>query len=200
MPSTIIPPGFAQVFFRFTCTGDNEEMLTSLGVRTVGSPPDPQDLADEMVGSWLDAFPASDLANTYVFRGSRVYIGQDGDPLVAESTVATAGTGSNASLPNNCAILVQKRSLLGGRRNRGRMFIPAGYLPEIGVDQAGVIAGGTLGTLQGNINDLLANIVSTGVLVDQAVILHSSAPSAPTPITTLTVASKIGTQRTRMRR
>ena len=200
MPSVIIPPGFAQVFFRFRCTGDNEEMLTSIGVRTTGSPPDPSALAVDMADAWLDAWPASDLSNTFTFWGTRVFIGNDGDPIIGETTGTTAGTGSNAALPNNCAILMQKRTALGGRRNRGRCFIPSGYLPEIGVDQAGVIAGGTLTSLSGNASDLFTRLTSGGVESDQVVVLHSSSPSTPTPVTALTIAGKIATQRTRMRR
>lgn len=200
MPSTIIPPGFAQVFFRFRCVGDNEEMLTSIGVRTVGDPPDPDTLADDMATAWLFSWPVGDLSSTYTFVGTRVYVGQDGDPLVAENLRNTSGTGSGAVPPNNCAALLQKRSALGGRRNRGRMFLPAGYFPETGVDQAGLLTAGTVTTLQGNCNDFLTQIRTGSPTTDQAVILHSSAPSAPTVITTLTVAPKIATQRTRMRR
>lgn len=200
MPSTIIPPGYAQVFWRFRVAGDNEEMLTSMGVRTVGAPVDPDDLANEMAGAWTASLAMSDLHTSYTFIGTRVYIGQDGDPIVAERLVNLAGTGGNLPLPNNCAILAQKRSALGGRRNRGRMFIPAGYLPESGVDGAGVLAAGTLGAIQANLDQLLNEIENVQTTTDQAVILHSSNPSTPTQITSLICATKIATQRTRMRR
>lgn len=59
-----------------------------------------------------------------------------------ESTAApTAGTNAMSSLPPNCAILLRKITGVGGRRNRGRVYLPF-MLNEGEVDETGAISAG----------------------------------------------------------
>lgn len=200
MPSTIIPPGFAHVFLRWTVAGDNEEMLSSIGVRLRAGVSDPSLVAANLLTDWTANWTASSLGSQWVLVGARAYIGSDGDYPVGEFLLNQAGTGGLANLPNNCALLTQKRTALGGRRNRGRMFIPSGYTAESVVSETGVITAGNLATWQTRMTDFLADINANPTAYDAAVILHSSAPALPTVITSLTVSNRIATQRKRMRR
>lgn len=199
MPSAIIPPGFAQVFIRFTVTGDNEEMLTSIGVRLQAGVTDPVAVAAELSADWQAAWLPSTLGTGWTCLGARAYLGSDGDYPVGEGGLTTAGTSATAKLPNNCALLGQKQSGLTGRRNRGRMFIPSGYLSEGSIDEAGYMSAGDQTTFSGRMENFRTSI-EAGTSYDRAVILHSSSPTTPTVITKMSVSRQIATQRTRMRR
>jgi hypothetical protein len=70
-----------------------------------------------------------------------------------ESTAApTAGTNSMSSLPPNCAALLRKLTGTGGRRNRGRLYLPF-MLNEGEVDEVGNISAGVQGDIQSDAND-----------------------------------------------
>lgn len=200
MPSTIIPPGFAQCFLRWRLTGDNEEMLSSIGVRLQAGISDPNQIAGNIITHWQSAWAASTLGSAWVLVGARAYVGSDGDYPVGEFVVNTAGTSATAKLPNNCALLARKRTALGGRRNRGRMFIPSGYLSEGSVTETGDLTVGDTATFSGRMQAFLDAIEAEPVVMDAGVILHSSTPTTPTVITSMDVSGKIATQRTRMRR
>lgn len=200
MANVIIPPGFAHCFLRWTVAGDAEEMLSSIGVRLQAGIADPALVAGNIVTHWTASHTAATLGNQWVLVGARAYVGNDGDPTVGEFIVNQAGTSATGKLPNNCAVLFQKRTALGGRRNRGRMFIPSGYVGEASVGDSGAIVPADLVQMQTRATNFLTAIQNEPVVMDAAVVLHSSTPATPTVITSLTVANKIATQRTRMRR
>jgi len=60
---------------------------------------------------------------------------------------ARRGIPNNATVPSNTAVLVQKRTLLGGRRGRGRVYLPW-FLPETQVDEIGGISTSQQGIVQ----------------------------------------------------
>jgi len=200
VPSLVIPPGYAQVFLRWTLTGDTEEMLSGIGVRLQAGVSDPVDIAEDVTNFWLSRYTNGDLSGAYTMVGARCYVGSDGDYPVGEFTVASGGGSGATVCPSNCAMLIKKLSALGGRRNRGRMFIPPGYMSEANVDHNGFITPGTLATLQSDADNFYADITSASTLTDGAVIFHTESPTAPTLITSLTVAPQIATMRQRMRK
>lgn len=194
----VIPIGFCYVQWQLSCEGDAEEMLTGMGYE-IDTPPLSQVDVDNMRTLFLDI--VTNLSTEYALEGLRVAIGQDGENQLMESArVHTPGSAGDGALPPNCCYLVSKKSAVGGRRNRGRMFIP-GILAE------DVFPNGTLNTtretqMQTAVDVLIDTAVMAGANLLQAVILHNSEGSAvpdPTPVTSLDVQGKIATQRRRLR-
>jgi PAB1-binding protein PBP1 len=192
-----IPFGFGQAVYRFSLTGDNEEMLTTLGVAMIGSYANPQVAADGLRGEFIAGFPAANILTGYTFIGVRFIEGVlSGPSPVFESTGApVVGTNAGPALPPNSAFLVTKRSAKGGRAHRGRMYLPAGIgVGEDSVPATGVMLEAQRGILQGRVNTAFAN--------GEKVIFHDSLTPGgfdPTVITAFLLQARLATQRRRLR-
>lgn len=215
----LIPAGFAQITQHFTIAGDNEEILVTYGVATAGGPT-PAQLADEAADHWIGVYPVGSMDNSLTYRGSSVRIGvSGGDPLIHRDVRANVGTNSGMSPPpQNVSILLTKQSAIGGRRGRGRMFLPSGFITASAISEIGIILSGTVTSLQTQATGLLTAL-ETGPYQDGMVLLHSEAtvwqliggqprrvvdesapaPPDPTPVTALTVSQLVATQRRRLR-
>jgi len=195
----IVPEGFFNTAFVFNCAGLTDEIITSLG--TVDNPSLPQsaeDMAANMRSAWIQTgapFTAANMTTEYTFLGCRTVKTVDGEPVLGEAMTNVVGTQSIDSIPANTAVLVKKNTAAGGRRNRGRMFLPAVALQGSDVLPSGFLSGGEQLARQGQIDIAVDEMVERECF---AVLLHSDG-GAPTPITSLAVASQVATQRRRMR-
>jgi hypothetical protein len=194
--SARIPPGFAEAWWKFEISTDPEPMFTAVGIDLAVGVGATQVGTDNILAAGLDelrVFASSD----YTVTGSHVIWGQDGADLRFDGSLpGQPGTGTSNPLPNNCASLVRKGTALGGRRGRGRMYIPG--IAEANVSNNGTISTTPLATLQTAMNNFQLDIVNTAE-VEALALLHSSAPFTPTAITDLKVQPRIATQRRRMR-
>lgn len=111
----------------------------------------------------------------------------------AAGTFLTGGAAINA-LPSNCALLVQKRTAIGGRSGRGRFFLPWA-LEESDVSEVGLIDGSTRSDWQDLMDDFLAGLSAADYPMT---LLHSGAGD-PAAVTSLSVQQVIATQRRRLR-
>ncbi len=198
-----IPAGYAIGSLRWTCVGDPEPHVSTIGLDVVSaSTPTPAQVADLLSTAWISAHPAGALSALYVFIGSTVTFGpQPGEGPSAEDVRNVPGTASNSTAPpptSNVSLLVKKSTALGGRRNRGRMYLPAGYLKETDIDQNGWMIESTRGVYQARMDAFLSNLTTPAPTLNP-VILHSDALVEPTPITSFTVQRQVATQRRRMR-
>lgn len=194
----IIPDGYGQMNMRWSVAGDPEFMYCTLGVFDTAPGDPPSAVAGRMGTAW-DACTLTTAANmsTGWSAGTLIATVQTPTgPLTFETGTAVAGTAVATTLPNNCAVLVRKFTNLGGRRNRGRMYLPPAYLPEANVNQVGTIDPAVVTTIQGHMASLEAQLVAVDLAM---VVLHSNG-GTPAFITQLTVQPKLATQRTRMRR
>lgn len=197
----LIPIGFAEITFRWRVTNDPDVMVCTLGVNpAIGATA--ESLAQDFngyaltVGTGFSA--AAFMSNQYVFEPTVCRFRTSSlPPVVAEFGTPTTGTVDLTELPNNVAVLVQKRSASGGRQNRGRMYLPPYMWTSPAVDGAGNIAAANVNALQTRITALDAALTLDG---HQPVILHSDPTAIPTVITTFVVANRVATQRTRTRR
>lgn len=197
---TAIPVGFADATFVFQCTGRPRQCTWSMGLDLSSDPSvDPTTVAqtvyDAYVGTNDPVFPAH-MCTGWSFVGVSVSKMLETGPIVGQTFDTVVGTASNGPVPVNTSCLATKQTALGGRRNRGRAYIPPVWPPEEDVDQAGVIAPTQLGQLQGWYNSFFSTL-STGPY--PPVLFHQSAPFTPTPITGFVIGSQMATQRRRMR-
>lgn len=193
----VIPPGFGQVVWRMFSGNGDGEINIQMGFEVEGT------FSQANVDHLSQEFSTSvrPRINTGIrFIGAKVTIGNDGDPLIWESDNGgnLDGTRATNPWPLNCCYLVRKSSGLGGRKNRGRMYLPGGLASDI--EAAGNLTTAGLTNANGYVTDLLGSDMTTGGGVAGWVILHSEGITGPpTPITGFAVEPKIATQRGRLR-
>jgi hypothetical protein len=196
--SLIIPPGFGQLVFKWNLSGDAETMVNTIGVDL----PDPaagQEYVDGAAAQTRISIPVDKILLGYSFSGCTLYVGQDGGPPAVYESVAVVHNGTNGgpALPPNCAYLIRKHSGLGGRRNRGRMFLPAGVGPgEDSVPSTGVMAEAQRADLETRVRAWLTAITGTKVIFHDS---SSPGSSTPTEISSFTVEARLATTRRRLR-
>lgn len=140
---------------------------------------------------------ASRINDNWIFLGVQITEVDDTGPISAEKMVSVVGTFAGGSLPPNCAVLLRKSTGLGGRRNRGRMFVPPVWPVEGSVSGAGVLGTGIPATIEGWWNFTRTTMATAGF---PWVLCHSEAPFTPTPITGLSCDTRVASQRRRLRR
>lgn len=119
------PPGYADISVKI-----QHSTLTRPAYVTYGCNPtstDPVVVAGLAKAAWIGANSINSLldneatATEFIAR-----LGTDGgEDIIGSVASTTPGAGATgASLPPNCAVLIHKRTARGGRRGRGRMFMP----------------------------------------------------------------------------
>lgn len=198
-------PGFADVSLQLVLTGLNRPAYVTFGVDP--SDTDPMTIAGAIntaassAGSLMSQMDAN-----VTLRSVRVSLGTDGsEDVVGVLSASTTGSLAKNTLPPNCALLVHKLSARGGRRGRGRMFIPW-VVSETDCDEAGLILTGSVTAYQSALNTFRSALSSSGnpmVLLhepSQPGVGHPSTPGAPNVVTALIADPLISTQRRRLGR
>jgi len=202
----IIPPGFAAFNVRIKHAAVSRPAYITGGVR-IDTPP-VTNVAVVLGGIYAGS--GSDFCELMDFDCTvgpvTAYVGQDGgSPLVFVDTRTRLGGVSITAPPGNCAVLIHKRSTRGGRRGRGRWFVPW-TVGEANVDEAGAITASTVTQLQGEYTSLLAAHNTVGLplvlLHDESepTAAHPSPPGLPNEVVQLVVDPLISTQRRRLGR
>lgn len=152
-----------------------------------------------MLGSIVDQFiPRFQplMVNTWRIAGGRSRWNTNNVIVLAEVSRNAVGAIASAGVPNNCAVLARKQTNLGGRQNRGRVYLPG--QPEGNVNDEGVMLPGALGNWQTAAAAWLAN--SNAIVgITGMVILHTAVGVAPTLVQSMSVSDLMATQRRRMR-
>lgn len=192
----IIPPGYAECSIEFWLAGYLRPAVITQGFKINGSVGSSYNVADQFDLAFAGTFAA--LYDTNVtMRNAKAVIGQDGaDPIVQVSTTQTTGTVSRESIAPALALMVTKNTNLGGRKHRGRNYLPWS-LGDGDVAENGAIAQPRLNTWQTALDNYMAAILDPSTdLLDEPVLLHTD-PTLPTPVTSFTPNPAIRTQRRR---
>ena len=198
----IIPPGFAQATIPFKHISVAREAVITFGVDVSDAGGDYQAAITTIYSAYAATFGTvldSDVAGGPV----RLRVGQDGgDPLAVEGTAVFSAGAGGASLPSNCAVLFKKTTATGGRKGRGRFYLPWSCA-DSGVDDVGQIEPSDVPEFQTLATDFLEQL-ATGVPETPMVLLHDSSgigvEPPPSPVLALTVDPLIATQRRRLAR
>jgi hypothetical protein len=191
-----IPPGFAQAAYHFSLVGDPEEMVTTMGyeISNAGSA---QTLANSLADGFTNTvFPVAIMSDQATFKGVKLRVGQDGGPpVIVEAPRNVPGTSGQGYPTQNVAILFRKTTGLGGRRGRGRCYLPPFWVKESEVAPNGVMTTAQVDMLQGCADRWFA--------LGSPVLLHEQGPVGtppPTPLTGIVADPSVATQRRRLRR
>lgn len=194
--SARIPPGFAEYAMRFKLASDPEPMYCFWGIDLATGVGAAQSVVDAIDGVTTSVL-VNVVTNEYDLGGGWVTFGNDGGDIRIDSGVTpVVGTDTPPAVANNTTLLVKKVTASGGRRGRGRAFVP-------GFRNSVVLANGNLTStfvtaMQGEWDTWRTNMVALAE-VDSLVLLHETAPFTPSPITDLVVDARAATQRRRMR-
>jgi hypothetical protein len=193
----VVPVSSAQVAQQILLVGADHPMYITYGVSPPGGKTATQ-MANDLRGYFLANVWSASARGTIWSLGKTSVQFRSGINTIelGENLTVTAGTVSDTSAPPiGGAVLVRKVTGLGGRRNRGRMYVPPFFLNESNVDYLGNIDGATLSVVQNWFNAWY-NAMVAATYVPQ--ILHSDG-AVGTNVTSFSVQQKLGTQRLRMR-
>lgn len=192
----VIPPGFAEVTFRWRIASGYRESMTSCGFSIAAWDED----IDEVRFAWQAFFGALGSPSTSETTGVDVKVGTSDPsaPITFSSDVTAAGSGSGALISPNVCLLATKNTGRGGRKGRGRMFLPPPLEGQI--DNSGHLDETFQGNVQESLTDLITNV---GLLLDSEggpFLLHSSELDEPDAITSTVLSGIVATQRDRLTR
>ena len=200
----VIPPGFAEISQEMRLSGYPRSAYVTYGLKIRGTVGATMGLAEQAYEAFYRAWGTYGDTGV-IFGRCRAVIGQDGsEPLIDEFAGGQTGSTSRESPPPAIAVLISKNTGVGGRRNRGRMFMPW-YAPEGSISEAGTMTTGVLALIQGGADNMVLNMLGSGHdlneddwdLLDGMVILHGPGLGAPTTVTSMTVSPTVSTQRRR---
>lgn len=192
----IIPPGFALGSIEHWLAGYNRPAVTTWGLDCSAFTGSPDDMAEAFGATYRTQLKAR-FDTSVTLRDAKVVIGQDGgDPVIGFDYSTSNGERNNESTPPSLALMVDKRTLLGGRRNRGRAYLPWA-LADTEVSEVGAVTPSIVSAWQVLLTGFLNALEADNL---PAVVLHGSgltAPPVPTPVTNFVVNPTVRTQRRR---
>lgn len=188
-----IPVGYSEASFVFTGPALPRGAVCTLGFDNSAAPQNPTGMA-LILGTHFGTEIMPELVSDVTLDRVEVKFGPDEDGPAGSVTNPVSGLKGADSVTPNTSILVQKATALGGRKNRGRMFVPG--LPENEVGGQGLIVAGVQPDLQLAFDNFLAKVTTDNFI---PVVLHGG-PETPTPLTNFSVQGTVATQRRRLRK
>lgn len=197
-----IPLGFGQWTFPFRLINDPEEMVITMGFQD-----DPARTPVQLANVISDGFlagnnlQAASGGNQWSCGPGRIVVNRTFGTFEGVGTTTRTFTNALTTLPQNCATLITKRTNRGGRRGRGRMYIPPFFPAESAVDPRGIITQTVVDSWNTELTTWLVAMTANSVPL---FLLHSDTPEGfpvpPDAITQLVCSTLIATQRGRLRR
>lgn len=194
--SVIVPDGFGRAAIHFSLDGLVEDMVITFGI-TDDTGLSPNSVASAIRVNWTTAFALGELLDTWNVGPYDVSLNRGGAFFDGTDGTVQAGTVAGDGPPLAVCILARKSTDEGGRANRGRCYLPAGYIDEGSVSDAGVIDSTPHAQLTASWAAFIASMIGSNL---DMVILHSEIGLTPTPVTGSSVDNVVATQRRRQRR
>ena len=196
----VIPEGFGNATFEFTCSEALGTFSTSIGFIPdglfVGTE---QDMCDAIADAFTATgrpFHADAILVHWSCARLNCVVTTGGEPVLATTELGIGGTSAHDGLVVNASMLVKKLTSLGGRKGRGRMYLPPAFFGEEQTDMGGLIDPTTRSNIQGFYDSARASLGSAEIIPK---LLHSDS-TTPTTINSFSVESRIATQRRRLHR
>jgi len=155
-----------------------------------------QEVAEFFYDQWATNI-MPDLASTCGLVSALVKYGPNETGAQYEHIETTVGTAGGEVAPANTAILVTKNTIVGGRKGKGRMYIPCPS--ESDVSPGGELGSAFVTALSADLETMRDNAFSEELPFR---LLHGEYDPQPAPyhIESFTVSSTVATQRRRQRR
>lgn len=193
------PPGFADVSIELTHALSTRSAFITFGIDPTLTDPSLV-AADVLNAARATGSLTKHLDSQVVLTSIRVSMGTDGGGdivFVGQYAEACSGVASALALP--MAILVHKTTARGGRRGRGRMYIPW-FSNSSNVSETGVVTPSEVTACNTIVETFRTSLAAGG---NPMVLLHGEGRTplgAPDVVTKLTCDGIVGTQRRRLGR
>jgi len=187
-----IPEGYGQATFEFTGAVLPTGAATTVGFENVADA-SASAIAFTM-GALFEGTLLEGLVDDVTLVNTHIKLGPDDTGPTADQPSSTAGSGIDPPASPQVSYLVRKVTALGGRANRGRMYLPG--VSEDAVQGDGDVDPAALADQQDRADAFFDGADTAG---HPLVVLHDGA-GTPTPITSLAFDSRVATQRRRLRR
>jgi len=188
----VIPELFAHISILWAGSGLPRGAATTFGVANVTDQTAAQ-VASDVADAWTASTLMGNLSSLIQTTTVRVKLGPNNDGPFTDGTMSIFGGAATTVASPQVAYLCKKTTGFGGRRSRGRFFLP-GVL-EANVDAAGVVTSGVVSAINTDLAALLAELSSRDVPM---VLLHDD-PGVPYAVTSLVCDGRVATQRRRLR-
>lgn len=193
------PPGYADCSYEYRQTGLTRPAYITFGVDPTDT--DPALIAGSLQAAWAATGSLKSITDSSVTMSAvRVSLGTDGTgDLVTVLATNQAGGMASLTVPPNVAVLIHKSTSRGGRRGRGRMYLPWS-VQSTQVDEGGQIVGSQV-TIITTALGVWKTQLST--LACPLVLLHGpgkTALPAPDPVLSMSTDRLVATQRRRLGR
>jgi hypothetical protein len=209
-----IPAGFGEAHVRYQANASYPNGAEwTFGFETTAPGATPTARAATILGIIAGTSIEALMSDSTAIESCLVKLGPDDTGPSGIATQTIAGTVASDTTSPNVALLVQKRTDLGGRAGRGRMYVPG--LPELHVGTGGIVSATQHGLWGVAMDAIFVGLVGADMpmfllhdrptvwtLVDgqpRRVPVPGSVAPAPTEVTGLAVAEKVATQRRRLR-
>jgi hypothetical protein len=200
----IIPAGYGNILIPMKHAGTPRPAAITVGAALPELTFITDTYCDAVLAEWQTAF-GSQTDSHLTVGPIKVQVGEsDGTSYTVEGESTYTGTSSADKLPSNCAVIVEKVTARGGRRGRGRVYMPW-WINEGNVDETGNIPLASRTPIK-TAWDTFAAAMTAGpgaFTASPLVLLHSAGSTAvpdPDPITGFVVDPIIGSQRRRLGR
>jgi hypothetical protein len=199
------PPGFASCSYELKHSAMSRSAFITFGVDPTET--DPTTIAGLLASSFaVVSSLCAAIDSSVQLQSTRVSLGTDGvEDIVGSSPTVVPCTRALNSLPANCATLVHKTTARGGRRGRGRFYIPWSA-SNTGTGEGGVLGSSDVTAVQNAVNSWRTDVatrVGPLVLLHRASAIgtqHPTTPGPPNVITNMIVDPLVATQRRRLGR
>lgn len=197
---SFIPEGYSEIVVTYSQQGTIRPAQWTLGVDT-RLEGELDDYLLDVLTSWSGAgnvLASSSFDARLTAVNIRLTNQTDTGPIIYELPIGVTGTRTGDAQPPNVAALFRRNTARGGRRGRGRLYLPSGYLSEVDVLEGGVIASAR----RTQLTDMGINILSGATSLDGTVpvLLHNDNVVPPDPITSLATQQLVATMRRRLRK
>lgn len=191
-----IPIGYSQVAFHHSGEALSGEAICTIGLFHEASPSF-QSAFDDVSLAWAESF-LPHMHPSYRYEKLTAVTPTEGGLLSFESVAGNnPGTSAGTALPPNVAILLRKVTGYAGKANRGRMYLPGVTGEALSGSNKAELSAFTLTNLN------LAAASFLGLVIDAlcvATLLHQvGIPDPPRQLTDLNPATRLATQRGRLR-
>lgn len=187
-----LPIDSGVITVRYTLSIDPDIMINTFGVNLTGDP-DLTDL-DAFLTSWRDNMGPNCSDVVKLDRCTIDFNTGSGDQIVEDDTQIGDDFGGSGGdvLPTMSAYIVSKSTALGGRKGRGRVFVP-------GVLESNTELNGVSSAARTAINSDLDTFISAFPFgsISGLAIIHSDGITAPTAVNALRVRTNLAVMRNR---
>lgn len=187
----------ARIVWSLATNGGNSTAVNTLDI-DAGFTIDPQVIVDEAADAYGDVIVAL-MTDEWNLLSTTLYVPDGGGTIPFTNNGGRTG-GTGTPVPPGVALLMTKQTNTGGRRGKGRMFIPG--ISQTQVNGDGIVASGFLATARANVETLRTRLTALGSSVQPVVHTRASGglPAGNTLITKFWVEQEVATQRKRQRR